>query len=163
VVELLLAFALVGQSQADGCWTKVAPRPQYSASDQVRDLQSRIKTAGCDVVGLAFTTTGATAQESALVWESKPQTLWLLRVDKQGPRWEKWSGATRERILADNPADGFTLGTHTQGKGRSAMSLPAGGFVKQHAPGTFDAALPENCSAPVPAGKSPAFLTKCDG
>jgi hypothetical protein len=163
VVELLLAFALIGQSHTDDCWTSIAPRPQYSASDQVRDLQGRIKTTRCDVVGLAWTTAGGTAQQLAIVWESKLQTLWRLTVDKQGPRWEKWSGATRERILADNPADGFTLGPYIQGKGRSAISLPAGGFVKQHAPGTFDAALPENCSAPVPAGKSPAFLTKCDG
>jgi hypothetical protein len=164
MVELLLAVALIGQAHTAGdCWTKIAPRPQYSASDQVRDLQGRIKSGGCDVIGLAWTTRGAPAQESALVWESKPQTLWRLKVDKQGPEWEKWSGATRERILADNPADGFTLGAYSQGKGRSAMTPSAGGFVKQHAPGTFDAALPENCSAPAPAGKSPAFLTKCGG
>lgn len=161
--ELLFAVALIGQAHdAPGsCWTKIAARPEYSAADQVRDLQSRLKTSGCDVVGLTWATTAKPPQESVLLWESKPQTLWRLTMDARGPRWEKWIGATKERILADNPADGFTLGAYTEGKGRAATSLPAGGFVKQHAPGTFDPVLPENCSAPTPAGNSPAFLIKC--
>ena len=121
--------------RAGGCWTKIAPRAQYSASDQVRDLQGRIKAGGCDVIGLAWATRAASAQESALLWEAKPQTLWRLKIDSQGPQWEKWGGASRERILADTPADGFTLGAYSQGKGRSATSTSAGGFVKQHAPG----------------------------
>ena len=110
--ELLLAVALIGQAHetAASCWTKVAARPEYTASDQVRDLQSRVKVSGCEVVGLAWTTTAKPPQESVLLWESKPQTLWRLTMDRQGPRWEKWSGASKERILADNPADGFTLG-----------------------------------------------------
>ena len=163
--ELLLAVALIGQAHetAASCWTKVAARPEYTASDQVRDLQSRVKVSGCEVVGLAWTTTAKPPQESVLLWESKPQTLWRLTMDRQGPRWEKWSGASKARILADNPADGFTLGPLSQGKGRAATSTSAGGFVKQHAPGTFDAVLPENCSAPAPAGNTPAFLTKCGG
>ena len=162
--ELLLAVALIGQAhETASCWTKVAARPDYTASDQVRDLQSRVKVSGCEVVGLAWATTAKPPQESVLLWESKPQTLWRLTMDRQGPRWEKWSGASKERILADNPGDGFTLGAFSQGKGRAATSTSAGGFVKQHAPGTFDAVLPENCSAPAPAGNTPAFLTKCGG
>ena len=162
---LLFLAALIGQTQAApaDCWTKVAARPEYTASDQVRDLQSRVKVGGCEVVGLAWTTTAKPPQESVLLWESKPQILWRLTMDRQGPRWEKWSGASKERILADSPADGFTLGAFSQGKGRAATSTSAGGFVKQHAPGTFDAVLPENCSAPAPAGSTPPFLTKCGG
>ena len=162
---LLFVAALIGQTQAapGKCWTKVAPRAQYGASDQVRDLQNRVKAGGCEVIGLAWTTTAAASQESVLLLETKPQTLWRLTMDRQGPRWEKWGGASREGILADNAADGFTLGAYSQGKGRAATSTSAGGFVKQHAPGTFDAVLPENCSAPTPAGNSPAFLTKCGG
>jgi hypothetical protein len=163
VFELLLAVALIGQGHVapDSCWTKMAARAAYSASDQVRDLQSRLAAGACDVVGLTWATTGKPPQESVLLWESRLQTLWRLTMEARGPRWEKWSGASRARILADNPADGFTLGAYTQGQGRAATSLPAGAFVKQHAPGTFDAVLPENCSAPAPAGNSPAFLTKC--
>jgi hypothetical protein len=163
VFELLLAVALIGQAHdAPGnCWTTIPARSEYSAADQVRDLQSRLKTGACDAVGLTWATTAKPPQHSVLLWDSKADTLWRLTMDASGPRWEKWAGATRARILADNPADGFTLGAYTQGKGRAATSLPAGGFVKQHAPGTFDAVLPENCSAPTPAGNSPAFLTKC--
>jgi hypothetical protein len=165
VFALLFVAALIGQTQAApaSCWTKIGPRAQYGASDQVRDLQNRVKGGGCEVIGLAWTTTAAPSQESVLLWEAKPQTLWRLTMDPQGPRWERWSGASRERILGDNPGDGFTLGAYNQGKGRAATSLSAGGFVKQHAAGTFDAVLPENCSAPSPAGNAPAFLTKCGG
>jgi hypothetical protein len=160
VFELLLAAALIGQAH-DACWTKIAARPEYSAADQVRDLQGRVKAGGCEVIGLAWETTAKPSQQSVLLWESKPQTLWRLTIDAGGPRWEKWSGATNAQILADSPADGFTLGAYTQGKGRAATTTSAGGFVKQHAPRTFDAVLPENCSAPTPAGNSPAFLIKC--
>ena len=102
---LLFVAALIGQTQAApaSCWTKIAPRAQYGASDQVRDLQNRVKAGGCEVIGLAWTTTAAPSQESVLLWEAKPQTLWRLTMDRQGPRWEKWGGASSERILADNP------------------------------------------------------------
>ncbi len=101
---VLFVAALIGQTQAApaSCWTKIAPRAQYSASDQIRDLQIRVKAGGCEVIGLAWTTTAAPSQESLLLWEAKPQTLWRLTMDRQGPRWEKWGGASRERILADN-------------------------------------------------------------
>ena len=80
-------------------------------------MQNRVKAGGCEVIGLAWTTTAAPSQESVLLWEAKPQTLWRLTMDRQGPRWEKWGGASRERILADNAADGFTLGAYESGQG----------------------------------------------
>lgn len=162
---VLIAVAMVGQvtPAPAACWTKLSSRPQFTPADQVRELQSRIKTAGCDVVGVAWATSAT--QHGLLLWESKPQTLWRVTMDGQAARWEKWSGATRARILADTPADGFTLGASTQGKGRAEISPSAGGFVKQQAPGTFDAALPVNCDVPAPAAApaagSPPFLTKC--
>jgi hypothetical protein len=170
VFPLLLAVALIAQSSVEParCWTSVSGRPQYTAADQVRDLQSLVKAGGCDVVGLAWTSAApaapaAPAQHLVVLWDAKEQILWRLKMEGQSPRWEKWSGASKERILADNPADGFTLGTFSQGKGRAAMTTSAGGFVKQHAPGTFDAALPENCGAPSPSANTPPFLTKCGG
>ena len=116
---LLFVAALIGQTAAApaSCWTKIAPRTQFGAPDQVRDLQTRVKAGGCEVIGLAWTTTAAPSQESVLLWEAKPQVLWRLTMDRQGPRWEKWAGASKERILADNAADGFTLGAYSQGKG----------------------------------------------
>lgn len=161
---LLLAVALIGQSSANPgrCWTSLSSRPQYAAPDQVRDLQGRVKAGGCEVIGLAWTS-AAPVQHLLLLWDAKEQTLWRLKIEGQSSRWEKWSGASRERILADNAADGFTLGTSSQGKGRAAMTISAGRFVTQHAPGTFDAALPENCGAPSPAANTPPFLTKCGG
>jgi hypothetical protein len=163
VLAVLIAVAIIGQANAapDACWTKLPSRPQFTAADQVRNLQAHIKSAACDVVGLAWTT--SPTQQGLLLWEAKPQTLWRVTMDGQAARWEKWAGASKARLLADNPADGFTLGASSQGKGRAATSTSAGGFVKQHAPGTFDAVLPENCSAPAPAGNTPAFLTKCGG
>jgi len=87
-----------------------------------------------------------------------------VTMEGRAPRWERWASASKARVLADNPADGFTLGARTEGKGRAAISPSAGGFVKQHAPGIFDEALPVNCDAPppaAPAAGSPPFLTKC--
>jgi hypothetical protein len=165
VLAVLIAVAIIGQANAapDACWTKLPSRPQFTAADQVRNLQAHIKSAACDVVGLAWTT--SPTQQGLLLWEAKPQTLWRLTMDGPAARWEKWAGASRARLLADNPADGFTLGVYTQGKGRAEISPSAGGFVKQHAPGTFDAALPVNCDTPAPAAPaaagSPPFLTKC--
>ena len=161
----LAAVALVLQTHAAAapaaCWSSLGSRPAYSASDQVRDFQTRLKAGGCDVIGVAWSTT-TPAQQGLILWEGKQEILWRVTVEKQTVRWEKWAGASRQRILADNPADGFTLGVRSQGRGRATITPAAGGFVKQHAPGTFDAALPVNCDAP-PAAGAPPFLTKCDG
>ena len=165
MLAVLIAMAMFGQTNAApaACWTKLPSRPQFTAADQVRELQTHIKSAGCDVVGVAWTR--SPTQQGLLLWEAKPQTLWRVTMDGPAARWEKWTGASRTRLLADAPADGFTLGAYTQGKGRAEISPSAGGFVKQHAPGAFDAALPVNCDAPppaaAPAAGSPPFLTKC--
>jgi hypothetical protein len=165
VWAVLIAIAMSGQAPPApaACWTTLPSRPQFTAADQVRELQARIQATTCDVVGLSWT--ASPKEQGLLLWESKPQTLWRVTMVGQAARWEKWSGANKTRILADNPADGFSLGAATQGKGRAGISPSAGGFVKQHAPGTFDAALPVNCDAPAPtaapAAGSPPFLTKC--
>jgi hypothetical protein len=165
VLAVLIALALTGQANAvpPACWTRITSRPQFTAAQQVRELQGRIKSASCDVIGVTWTT--SPSEHGLLLWESKPQTLWRVTMAGQAARWERWSGASTARLLADEPADGFTLGANTQGKGRAAISPSAGGFVKQHAPGTFDAALPVNCEAPAPATAPaagvPPFLTKC--
>jgi len=165
VFALLVVVALATQARAAvpaRCWSSVGPRPEYTSSDQVRDLQATIKAASCDVAGLAWSTKTASPQQHLILWDGTQETLWRVTVEKQAARWEKIAGASRQRLLADDPADGFTLGARSQGKGRATISPAAGGFVKQHAPGTFDAALPVNCDAP-PAPDTPPFLTKCAG
>jgi len=164
VFALLAALVLAAQTHGAApsvCWASLGPRAEYAASDQLRDLQARLKSGGCDAIGAAWSTK-APVQQNLILWDGKQETLWRVTVEKQAVRWEKWAGATRERVLADNPADGFTLGGRTSGTGRAAISPAAGGFVKQQAPGTFDAALPVNCDAP-PASGAPPFLIKCDG
>jgi hypothetical protein len=165
VLAVLIVLAMIGQTNAApaACWSKLTPPAPFTAADQVRHLQAHIKAAGCGVVGVTWS--ASANQHVLLLWESKPQTLWRVTMDGQAARWEKWAAASKARVLADNPADGFTLGTYTQGRGRAEISPAAGGFVKQHAPGTFDAGLPVNCDAPAPAAPaaagSPPFLTKC--
>jgi hypothetical protein len=164
VFALLAALALAAQTHTAApaaCWSSLGDRPAYIPSDQVRDLQTRLKAGGCDVIGVAWSTK-TPPQQSLILWDGKQEMLWRVTVEKQAVRWEKWAGASRQRMLADDPADGFTLGARSQGKGRATISPAAGGFVKQRAPGTFDAALPVNCEAP-PAADNPPFLTKCGG
>ena len=164
MLALLIAVAMLGQTNAapSECWIRLPSRPQFTAAEQVRALQSRITSSSCDVAGVTWA--AAPARHALLLWESTSQTLWRVTVDGATARWERWGGASKARILADDPADGFTLGAHTEGKGRAPMSPAAGGFVKQQAPGTFDEALPLNCDAPpptAPARGNPPFLTKC--
>ena len=163
---LVLAAALFAGQPAvkpASCWTTLEPRAEYAAAQQVRDLQARVKAGACDVIGTAWTSKATAAPHNLILWDGKQQTLWRVTVDRQAVRWEKWTGASRERILVDDPGDGFTLGAYSQGKGRATISPSAGGFVKQHAPARFDPALPVNCDAPAPAADAPPFLTKCSG
>jgi hypothetical protein len=107
---LILALFVAMQSRraAPACWTNVETRVTYGSSDQLRDLQRRVKSTSCHFIALAWTTKAIPTEQSLLLWEAKQQLLFRIHVEKGHARWEKWTGATREGILADDPSDGST-------------------------------------------------------
>jgi hypothetical protein len=144
---VLFAFSLLAQIQTSKavCWIEVGARAEYGSTDQVRDLQRHVKSSSCDLLGLAWRIKPIPERESLLLWDAKQQTLFRVHVDGRGAsavvRWEKWTGAAKEKILADNPSDGFDLASYLEGRGKVGMSPAAISFVRKQAPGRFDAAL----------------------
>jgi hypothetical protein len=144
---MLFALSLPIQSQDAKavCWLEVGLRAEYGSADQVRDLQRYAKTSSCDVFGLAWRIQPIPERNSLLLWDVKHQVLFRVHVEGKGPaaavRWEKWTGAARERILADDPADGFDLASYLEGRGKVGVSSTATSFVRKQAPGKFDAAF----------------------
>jgi hypothetical protein len=147
VLSILFAVSLLAQSQVPKgvCWVEVGLKADYGSSDQVRDLQRHTKNTSCDLFGLAWRIRPIPDRQSLLFWDAKQQVLFRVHIEGKeastAVRWEKWTGATKERILADDPSDGFDLASYLEGRGKAGMSPAATSFVRKRAPGRFDAAL----------------------
>jgi hypothetical protein len=77
-----------------------------------------------------------------LLWDAKQQLVFRVHIEGgSDARWERWTGAARERVLADDSSDGFDLASYVEGLGRVGMSTNATAFVRKHASGRFDRAL----------------------
>lgn len=140
-MALALVLMLQAKSATIPCWTNVETRMAYSSSDQVRDLQQRVKNNSCAFVAMAWSTKAAPQQQSVLLWDPKEHLIFRIHVERGTARWEKWTGATKERILADDPADGLDQASYSDGTGRAGLSAAAVAFIKKHAPRRFDAGL----------------------
>jgi hypothetical protein len=147
VLFVLSTFLLLAQSQVPKgvCWVEVGFKAEYGSADQVRDLQRHTKNTSCDLFGLAWRIKPIPDRQSLLLWDAKQRVLFRVHIEGKAAsatvRWEKWTGATKEGILADDPSDGFDLASYLEGRGKVGMSSAATGFVRKHAPGRFDAAL----------------------
>jgi hypothetical protein len=119
----------------------VGTKEDYSSSDQLRDLQRRIKGGRCDVIALAWRLKFLPGRQSLLLWDANDEVLVRVHVEGSGARWEKWGVANKARILADDPSDGFNLSPYTEGRGPKFVSQGMAGFVRKHSGGTFDSGL----------------------
>jgi hypothetical protein len=142
-VLALMTALLLFQPRSTGavCWVDVGAKAEYTSGDQVRELQRQAKSKSCDVLALAWRVKPIPARQSMLLWDAKQQSLYRVHVEGSASHWEKWSGATKDRILLDDPSDGFDLPSYSEGRGRVGLTSSAVAFVHKHAPKKFDPAL----------------------
>lgn len=143
---LVALWLLIQQPQGlkAACWVEVGLKAEYGSGDQIRDLQRYIRSTSCDLFGMAWRIRPIPARQSLLLWDAKLQVLFRVHVEgmvASAVQWEKWTGATKERVLADDPADGFDLASYVDGRGKVGMSSEAATFVRKQAPKRFDSAF----------------------
>jgi hypothetical protein len=149
LLEILLASSLAGTPwQSSACWQNKGQRELYGSYEQVIDLQNSVKATKCALLALSWRIVmpGGGTRRSFLLWDSAAQTLARVHIESGGPQgrdvyWDKWTGATREQILADDPSDGFDLGRYSTGRGRVVLSSKQRAFVRRNAGNRFDVAM----------------------
>lgn len=111
-----VTFFLTESAEAK-CLVDIGKKEQtaYGSDQQVSGLQNLIKSKStCDVMALRWKTQlPERVQQNILILDIKNKQLLRIKLIPElkdfSYRWEMWSGATRDQILADDPSDGFDL------------------------------------------------------
>jgi hypothetical protein len=143
-VALLLTILSAPSSRAQQgkpvCWVDGGLKADFGSENQLRELQRYAKSGTCEVFAMTWRIKMLPQRQSLMLWDLKKQALYRIHVDA-GARWERWSGATKAAILADDASDGLDLPSYSDGQGKTDASPEAAAFVKSHAPKKFDTAF----------------------
>lgn len=143
---LLILATLAGlphhPAPPDACWKDVGLKAEYGSADQLRDLQQFARSGrSCDFYAITWRIRPMPDRRSVLIWDLNRQQLVRIHIESHRPRWERWTGATRRAVLADDPGDGYDYASYTSGSGSAGVSSGARSFVRSGAGSRFDAGL----------------------
>jgi len=115
---------------------------QYGSFDQIRDLQQFARSnTSCAFFAITWRIRPLPNQRSLVIWDLNRQRLVRIHIDDGHARWERWTGATRRAVIADDPGDGYDYASYTNGSGPAGLSRAARTFVHSNARGVFDIGL----------------------
>ena len=141
---ILLALAL-GVQAADPaalCWVDRGARADYGSGEQLAELQQAFRDGTtCQVWAVTWRVQSVPRRTSLLLWDAGREELIRIHLAGGQVEWERWTGATKDRILLDEPSNGIDLPGYVRGGGRVAVSPEARDLIQKGAKGRFDEAL----------------------
>jgi len=146
--SVLLAAALVvsvpARTQAQDepaaatCWQDEGPQAvgAFNSDAQLALLKSQAASS-CAMFGATWRENFPYGERFGyLLWDPSEGVLWRLHTGLM-PSWERWSGATRAAIQADDASDGMDLPGYRDGAGEGNLSAAVNAFWREHAPDRF--------------------------
>lgn len=141
-LALALTVLLQISSPAPVCWVDRGSRPDYGATAPFEELQQALHDGTpCKVWAVTWREPAVPRRASVLLWDGGREELVRLSVEGGTVFWERWRGATRDRLLLEDPADGVGLPGVLRGSGPAAVSPEARELIQQGAKGRFDSAI----------------------
>jgi hypothetical protein len=145
VGTILFSLLLNAQSPpppAALCWIDRGNRPDYGTTEQLHELQQAFRDGtSCQVWGVTWRESSVPRRTSFLLWDGGREELLRVAVEDGVVYWERWRGATKDRILLEDPADGIDLPGYVRGSGPAVVSPEARDLIQQGAKGRFDSAI----------------------